>query len=280
MVHEADVTGIADGSGPVGRSRDRAAAGGLDHECQAVPGSLFKDMSLEAITLVRVCANHGQEVLPPRIQGVKRIQGCVVRRALSVSAVVALASVSACGGTTEESGDSGASPSPSPPSPSSSATGGESGAGQAGSAADGKCGGGELETKVVEAAQGIEVTVPGDWEVESFRAGFQNRLYPPDRDVGDGYLVIEPSVQTLDEAADEVLKGTRAAAETTSEQDLDLRGFDGARMVTFAYDDETFAVNVVAVYQGFRLKANMTREGVPEEQAVVESCLSSISRSS
>lgn len=209
----------------------------------------------------------------------------LLRRASSVSAVVLLAMLAACGDSGsagEESGSSpsaSASPSGSPSeSPSESASSGE--VAEPGANADATCGDGAYETKVVEAAQGIRLTVPADWEVESFRAGFQNRLYPPDRDVGDGYLVISPSVQDLDAAADDVLKATRSAAETTSEQDLDLPGFDGARMETFAYDDETFAVSVVAVYEGFRLQANMTREGVPEEQAVAESCLSTISRSS
>lgn len=63
------------------------------------------------------------------------------------------------------------------------------------------------------------------------------------------------------------LKFSAETAETTSEQDLDLPGFDGTRMVTFEYDDGTFAVDVVAVFGGQRLRANMTREGVPEEQA-------------
>ncbi len=208
----------------------------------------------------------------------------VVRRALSISAVALLAALTACGGggsagSSASPAESRSASAPADESPSDETPPGGSVA-EPGASADAKCGSGSYETKVVEAAQDVQLTVPVDWEVESFRAGFQNRLYPPDRDVGDGYLVVQPWVRSLDEAADDALRSTRAAAETTSEQDLELPGFDGARMFTFAYDDETFAVDVVAVYKGFRLLANMTREGVPKEQAVAESCFSSLSRSS
>lgn len=202
-------------------------------------------------------------------------------RAAAASAGVLLATVTACGGSSDSSDPSG-STSPSTPR-STAASPSESASAEAvepGDAADGKCGGGAFETTTVDLFQDARITVPSDWQVESFRAGLQNRFYPPDRDAGDGYLVIEPSTQSLDEAVADVLEATRSSAETTSEQELELPGFDGARMVTFAYDDSTFAVNVVAVYQGFRLQANMTREGVPEEQPVAESCLSSISRPS
>lgn len=194
--------------------------------------------------------------------------------------MVLLATLGACGDSGSSRESSGSAPSASVPAQESPSESASAGAAEPGSAADGKCGGGAFETRTVELFQDARITVPSDWEVESFRAGLQNRFYPPDRDVGDGYLVIQPSTQTLPQAVDDVLEATRSAAETTSEQDLDLPGFDGARMVTFAYDDETFAVDVVAVYQGFRLQANMTREGVPEEQAVAESCLSTIARSS
>ncbi|KQT93459.1 hypothetical protein ASG49_00025 [Marmoricola sp. Leaf446] len=200
-------------------------------------------------------------------------------RAAAVPAVLLLTALAACGQSADTSEPSG-SPSPSASASPSGSPSGSAGAVEPGAAADGKCGGGAFETTTVDLFQDARITVPADWEVESFRAGLQNRFYPPDRDVGDGYLAIEPSTQTLDEAVDDVLEATRASARTTSEQELELPGFDGARMVTFAYDDSTFAVNVVAVYRGFRLQANMTREGVPEEQPVAESCLSSISRPS
>ena len=197
-------------------------------------------------------------------------------RAASVPAVLVLATLAACGGGSSDAAEPSASLSETAsesPSPTAEAV-------EPGTSADGKCGDGAFETKTVDLFQDARITVPSDWEVESFRAGLQNRFYPPERDAGDGYLAIEPSTQTIDEAVGDVLEATRASAETTSEQEIQLPGFDAARMVTFAYDDTTFAVNVVAVYEGFRLQANMTREGVPEEQAVAESGLSSISRPS
>lgn len=211
----------------------------------------------------------------------KRIPGEFGRRVLAASAVVALASVSvsACGGGGSEAAEDSASPEPSrssSPKPSSE----PSAAGAPGSAADGECGGGEFKTKVVKAARGVQLTVPADWKVKSARAGAAVGLYPPDPDVGDGYVLVQTKDQTLDEAVDDALKVTADSAKTTSEQDLDLAGFDGARMVTFEYDDsdDTYAVDVVAVAGTQRVAVNMTRDGAPEEQATVESCLSTLSR--
>lgn len=202
----------------------------------------------------------------------------VLRPARAVAAVAAVTVLAACGG----GGGSGASESPSAaPSESSTppASSSPSGA-QPGAGADGECGGGDLETQVVEATEGVSMTVPADWELESAKAGAATGLYPPPRDAGDGYLVVEAKGQTLDEAADEAFGSTEQAAEKTSEQELELTGFDGARMATFAYDDGTFSVDLVAVSGELRVVANLTREGVPDEQPVAESCLSSVARSS
>jgi hypothetical protein len=150
------------------------------------------------------------------------------------------------------------------------------------SGADGECGGGEVQTQVVEAAEGVRLTAPAEWQVETAAQGAQVGLYPADPDAGDGFVVVEETGQTLDEAVEDTLAITADSAEQTSEQDLELDGFDAARLLTFAYDDSdsTFSVNVVAVTDdGLRVVANMTRE-VAEEQPLVESCLSSLSRTS
>lgn len=149
-----------------------------------------------------------------------------------------------------------------------------------GSGADGGCGDGEVETQEVLAAQGVGLTVPADWRVKRARAGEAIGLYPPDRAVGDGFVLVEEKGQTLDEAVDDVLGVTAESAEQTSEQELDLEGFDRARLVTFAYDDSdaAYSVDVVAVSGGLRVAANMTRDGDPTEQALVESCLSTLAR--
>jgi hypothetical protein len=133
---------------------------------------------------------------------------------------------------------------------------------------------------VVEAAQGVSLTVPADWEVQRAKAGAANGLYPPDRDAGDGYLVVQQKQRTLDQAVDETLASTVQAAEKTSEKDLELEGFEGARLVTFTYEDGTFSVDVVAVADGLLVAANLTREDVPADEPVAESCLSSLSRTS
>lgn len=206
----------------------------------------------------------------------KRSPGDVVRRVLSVAAVVALTSVSACGGgRSDDAGGSSASPSSSP---SVSASAG-SGVGEPGAAADGKCGGGEFETKVVKAARGVSLRVPADWKVESAKGGAAIRFYPPDPDLGDGYLVVRPSQQSLEEVIDEDQQATRDSAEVTSETDLDLSGLDAARLTTFRYSEDldgAFSVNLAAVGDGLRVLANMTRDRDEAEQAAAESCLSSV----
>jgi hypothetical protein len=208
-----------------------------------------------------------------------RISG-FVRRALLVPVLVAPVVLGACGSETE----GGAEPTETPtesgsPSPDDST---EPASGEPGSHADGECGGGEVETTVVEAADGVQLTAPADWQVEVAAQGSQVGLYPPERDSGDGFIVVEDTGQTLDEAVRDALEFTADSAETTSEQDLDLEGFDGARLLTFEYDDSdrTFSVDLVAVTDdGLRVVANMTRE-VADEQPLVESCLSTLSRTS
>lgn len=199
-----------------------------------------------------------------------------VRRAVLVPALVVPLLLAGCGdeegsgseGTPTESGSSSPDDSAAPES------------GEPGSNADGECGGGEVETTVVEAADGVRMTAPADWQVEVAAQGSQVGLYPPQRDSGDGFIVVEQTGQTLDEAVDDALEFTAGSAETTSEQDLELEGFDGARMLTFEYDDSdaTFSVDLVAVTDdGLRVVANMTRE-VADERPLVESCLSTLAR--
>jgi hypothetical protein len=208
-----------------------------------------------------------------------RISG-FVRRAVLVPALVAPLALAACGSET----DDGAEPTETTTESGSPSTddSGEGASGEPGSDADGECGGKEIETTVVEAADGVQMTAPADWQVEVAGQGSQVGLYPPERDSGDGFIVIEDTGQTLDEAVQDALEFTAESAETTSEQDLDLEGFDGARLLTFEYDDSdrTFSVDLVAVTdEGLRVVANMTRE-VADEQPLVESCLSTLSRTS
>ena len=209
----------------------------------------------------------------------KTISGPVVRRALAATVLLCLAACGSGGTSGSSSGPSSASSSPSAPSPS-GATPADPGGVAPGASADGSCGGGAFETKVVEASQGVSLTVPAAWEVQRAKAGAANGLYPPDRDAGDGYLVVQQKQQALDEAVDGTLASTAQAAKKTSEKDLDLEGFDGARLVTFTYEDGTFSVDVVAVADGLLVAANLTREGMPAEEPVAESCLSSLSRTS
>ncbi len=171
---------------------------------------------------------------------------------------------------------SGASPDGEQP----AAAGSSSAAGEPGEGADGTCGDGAEQTQRVRAAQGVRVTVPADWEVQRAEGGAAVGLYPPDRDAGDGFVVVEQKDQTLDEAVADALGATADSAEQTSEQDLDLDGFEAARLVTFAYDDseEAYSVDLVAVSDGVRVSANLTRDGDPAEQAIAESCLSTLSR--
>lgn len=209
----------------------------------------------------------------------KTISGPVVRRALAATVLLCLAG---CG----DGGASGSSPGTSSGSASADAssspdaTPATPGGADPGASADGRCGGGAYATKVVEASQGVSLTVPADWEVQRAKAGAANGLYPPDRDAGDGYLVVQQKQRTLDEAVDETLASTVQAARKTAEKDLELEGFDGARLVTFTYEDGTFSVDVVAVADGLLVAANLTREGVPADEPVAESCLSSLSRTS
>lgn len=206
-----------------------------------------------------------------------------VRRSLVLLTGLALA-VTGCGGASDrdEAGGS-ASGGSSSASPSSSASTSASGAtGEAGAAADGMCGDGTFGTKEVEAADGVRLTVPTSWRVKSQEGGARVALAPEDLDAGSGGVLVQKSSQSIDQAVDEVLEQTRKSAEQTSEQDLDLQGFDGARMVTFSYDaaGNPFLVEVVAVGDGLRVVALMTREGVPEEQPVAESCLSTLALTS
>ena len=123
-------------------------------------------------------------------------------------------------------------------------------------------------------------STPAAWRTQGDEGTEQIALLPPDRGAGDGFVVVQDKGQSLDDAVDDALEFTRESATTTSEQDLDLAGFEGARMVTFVYDDsdQMFSVNVVGVSEdGLRVVANMTREGA-EEQPLAESCLSTLSR--
>ena len=207
--------------------------------------------------------------------------GTVVRRVVAASAsVVLLGTLAACG----ESGEGGvdapaAEPSARAESPTSETSdGGESsGADRPGSHADGECGDGDFETQVVQADLGVQITVPADWKTRVNGKNDQVAFYPPNRDVGDGFIVIEDKDQTLEEAMEDVEKFD-SVAEMTSEQEVDLEGFEAGKLLTYEYDDGTFTVHVVAVDDdGLRVNVNMTRES-PQEQPAVESCLSSLTR--
>lgn len=204
------------------------------------------------------------------------------RRPLILLTGLALA-LSGCGGGPDDGDGKGApaadpSTSASPSASPSSSDPGSGTAGEPGEAADGSCGDGGFETQEVRAADGVRLTVPATWRVRSREGGARVALAPPDLDAGSGGVLVQKSSQSIGEAVDEVLEQTRESAEQTSEQDLDLEGFDGARMATFSYDatGEPFLVEVVAVGGGRRVVALMTREGVPDEQPVAESCLSTL----
>lgn len=200
-------------------------------------------------------------------------------RAASVPAVILLATLTACGGSSEAEPSKAPSAPPSESasaSPSSSET--ASAVAEPGASADGTCGDGDFETKRVRAADGVTMTVPAQWDTPEDTPGVGIRLYPPDQDAGDGYLILKKTRLSLERAAGQSLAATEDAAEKTSQAPLRLKGFDEARMVTFAYDAETFAVYVVAKAGDLFVQANLTREGIPEEQAVAESCFSTLAK--
>lgn len=214
-------------------------------------------------------------------RGMYRISGNAVRRTLAASALVVVAGpLAACGGGSAGGGGGGeatesTSASESPSAAESTEAGQASGSDEPGSHADGQCGDGELKTRVVTVGEGVELTLPADWRTKP--SGAQVLLYPPNRDAGDGFVVVEDKDQSLDQAMTDVEK-FNSVAEVTSEQPLDLEGFEEARLLTYEYDDGTFTVHVVAVADGTRVNANMTRED-PSEQPAVESCLSTLTRS-
>ncbi len=211
-----------------------------------------------------------------------RISGDGVRRVVAAAALFAVLPLAGCGGAAGKAGEAGDTAASASPSGSASPGSEQPGSGEPGSNADGECGGGEFETQVVKAAQKVDLTVPATWRLRSTPEKDQFAFLSPQRELGDGFLVVEEKSQTLQEALDDALEFTAESATTTSEQDLDLPGFDAAKVVTFEYDDleKTFAVDVVAVVDGVRVVASMTREGVSDEQVVAESCLSTLSRTS
>lgn len=207
-----------------------------------------------------------------------QISGDLVRRALAASALVAVAGpLAGCGGGGADAGGGQASGSPS--ASDAAGEGSTAGSGGPGSHADGECGGGDFETQVVKAADGVQMSAPADWKVRSHLDGADVRLYPPNRDDGDGLVVVEDKDQTLDEAVGDLEK-LNAFSEKTSEQQISLDGFDEATMLTYADDDGAFSVNVAAVARdGLRVLAHVYRAEDPEEQAASESCLSTLARS-
>jgi hypothetical protein len=205
---------------------------------------------------------------------VLRTSGIAVRRAAAAVALVTVVGVfAACGREPAEGGGEGTA-SGSPSASETAEPSASSGSHEPGSSADGECSG--VETQEVKVADGVQVEVPADWSTPS--RGGSVRLFPPDRDKGDGFIVVEQKDQTLDEAMQDV-EEFNSVARPTSEQELDLAGFEAAKMTTYEYEDGTFTVHVVAVGDGVRVNANMTREPATE-QAVVESCLSTLTRSS
>lgn len=216
------------------------------------------------------------------VSGVSRL------RAPGVLITAALLATSGCGSS---SGGSSSAPSSSPsasssasaspsastsPSPSASASGTGSGAVQA----DSRCGGGRFPTKVVTAARGVSMTVPASWKVVSAKAGAALQLFPPGTSKGDGFLFVQPSTQTLDQASSEALKNASEGADVVGTADLRPAGLE-ARLTTLRYpsQESAFSVSVVAVGGGVRVFANMTRSKDATEQAQAESCLSSVRRS-
>ncbi len=113
-------------------------------------------------------------------------------------------------------------PSPSGPSlpaaPSGPASG--SSAPTPGPSPDAACGRGRVETKVVQAALGVSLTVPADWAVRVSREGAEFELSPPDVDKGVGYLLVERSGRTLDEVVKQSQESTRESARVVAETDL------------------------------------------------------------
>lgn len=209
----------------------------------------------------------------------KRTSCGLLRRVLAASVVVTLASLSACGSeTTDEAGGSSASSSPSSsPSPSSSAAGGGSGAGELGAAADGECGGGDIETQVVKAAQGVQLTVPADWRIQSAGGGADTRLFGPDEDALEGQMVVQDKDQSLDQAVKDVER-LNSSSEKAGEQDLQLSGFESSKLLLFTGEGYT-NISVIAVGRdGVRALAYAIVEGAPEDEATVASCLSTLTR--
>ncbi len=199
-----------------------------------------------------------------------RLSGGPGRSSLALAAVCVTLTLAGCGSA---DGEGSAAPSSSPTAQESGAAGDAS--------ADGRCGDGAFDTQVVEAAEGVEVTVPADWQVRSAEQRTQFAFGLPGGDEAAGYLVVQPSEQSLEEALDEVLAATREATQTEAETDLDVPGMEAARLTTSRYDaelDDAFTVDVVAVGDGLRVVANLSAEEDADLQAVVESCLSSLSR--
>jgi hypothetical protein len=196
---------------------------------------------------------------------------------LAVSAVVSLATVSACGDQTRDVAGGRKSTSSSSSSP--SATGSKSGAGDLGAAADGECGGGEFATKVVKAARGVQLTVPADWRVQVARQGSDVRLLGPDEGALEGQMVIQDKDQSMAQAVKDLEKAN-SMSERTAERDLRLSGFEASKLLVFAGKDYT-NINVVAIAEdGLRTIAYVIVEDAPEQESMVASCLSTLSHPS
>lgn len=201
------------------------------------------------------------------------------------SVLLLLAPLSACGGS-EEPGAAASPASSTSASRSASASqsasshaspsASTSASADADAAANGACGDGAYPTTVVTTARGVRLTVPRSWRVREAKGGAAVGLYPPNGGSGDGYVLVEASDQTIEQAVQETLAATRDSAQTIFAADLDLAGFDDARVTTFAYDDGAFSVDVTAVGKGVRVQANLTDDERPAEQAMALSCLSSL----
>lgn len=197
-----------------------------------------------------------------------------LRRTPAATVVLAALLVAGCGAETGQGDDPTASESQSG-SPSASAS---EDSGATGRGTDAECGGGELETRVLEAAEGVQLTVPAEWRSKSFGRGADVRLYGQDQDADDGQVVVDNEGKDFERAV-AALEELNAYSEKTGERDLRLEGFEAARMLVYA-DDDAFTVNVVAVTEdGLRAIAYWIQEDAPAQQPVIESCLSTLRRS-
>lgn len=176
-----------------------------------------------------------------------------------------LTTTAACGGGGDEvSGSGGESPSASASESSGSAAG------------DAECTG---ETQELEGADGVTLTVPADWTVQSLGEGEDTRFTSADGDSLEGQLVVQANGQTIDEGVSDVER-LNSATQKDSEEEIDLPGFDDARVLQFS-GEETGSTGsfVVGVGGGVRAIAYVIAEGDPtDETATAFGCMLTMQR--